>query len=569
MNILKNERKMISDGILLTLTTLALKTAGVMFSAKLTLIAGAEAMGLSSQINAVYAFAVTAAAAGVNLGTMRLTSESRGAKNDGEIRAGVKCALSYCIKTGTIVAFLLFLLAPSLSVYLMGNRECILPLRILAVAIPCISMSGAFHGYFNGVRKVYKSAAVNVIEQLLRITLTLGGLYGISSTKTSGLLSPIINALSDKIHVITITLSELGSPLLQSASTTGTVQYSTAGLACIVLVLGSVSSELCSCLILAVLYLFDRKRYQSSVGGEYASVKHRLQGKFLRITVPMAVSALIRTGLSSAEHLLLPRGLRIYGSENALAEYGIVCGMALPVILYPMALMNAFAQLNTPDIAARVSAGESRELIRERVKQGISFALIYGIGCAALLKAFAYSLGEGIFHSTEAGTYISLLSIFAVLSYLDHITDSMLKGLDQQGYVMKINILDSALGVLCALILVPRFGINGYIVALYLCEFLNCLCSIGRLIKVTGFFPSVIKSVIVPLVCAFITVNGFSLLILDSINTVHSFFLTIPITAAVYFLLVFIMNKYVSQMPSIHKKHTAHCCKNHSLSHHN
>ena len=103
-------KKLIGDGILLTLTTLALKTAGVAFSSALTVSAGAEAMGLSGQITSVYAFALTAAAAGVNLGATRITAESLGSDNADEIRSGIRRALSYCIKTGfTLYSCLLFI----------------------------------------------------------------------------------------------------------------------------------------------------------------------------------------------------------------------------------------------------------------------------------------------------------------------------------------------------------------------------------------------------------------------------------------------------------------------------
>ena len=212
----------------------------------------------------------------------------------------------------------------------------------------------------------------------------------------------------------------------------------------------------------------------------------------------MAVTALIRSGLSSAEHLLLPRGLRLYGTDSALAQYGVICGMALPIVLYPMAVMNAFAQLNTADIATRVSAGEEGDSLRARISRGISFSLIYGIGCAAILRAMAYPLGLQIYGESEAGYYISALSAFAVLSYLDHITDSMLKGLDHQSFVMRINILDSAVGILCAVILVPRLGAVGYVLSLYICELLNCLCSLGKLMRVTSFTPSVTDAILIP-----------------------------------------------------------------------
>lgn len=541
---LRTDGKMLSDGILLTVTTLALKTAGVMFSARLTAVAGAEAMGLSSQLSAVYAFAVTAAAAGVNLGTMRLTSESRGSGNEDEIRAGIACALSYCAKTGVAVSVLLMLLAPLLALRLIGNAECVLPLRILALAIPFISASGAFHGYFNGTRRVYKSAIVNVTEQAVRITLTLAGLYAISGTGARG---GVLRALGDVMSAVIAWLSGGGDAVSGGAFFRGITAFSTAGLACLVVVLGSVASELCSCGLLAVLYLWDRRRYRRLSGAELAYVKRRSSAKFRRITVPMAVSAIIRTGLSSAEHLLLPRGLRMYGSENALAEYGIVCGMALPVILYPMALMNSFAQLNTVDIAARVSAGESRTQIRRRVSGGVGFALVYGIGCAAVLKAFAYPLGARLFGTNAAGEYISALSAFAVLSYLDHIADSMLKGLDCQSYVMRINILDSAMGVACALVLVPAMGIKGYILALYLCELLNCLCSLGKLMSVTGAYPHPIKALAAPAAVAVLSVKAFSGLPLKLAPG-------IALTASVYIALTFLISSAADAIKRMRKR---------------
>ena len=455
-------KKLIGDGILLTLTTLALKTAGVAFSSALTVSAGAEAMGLSGQITSVYAFALTAAAAGVNLGATRITAESLGSDNTADIRSGIRRALSYCIKTGFVTAILLFILAPILSGRVIGNAEATVPLRLLSLAIPCISVSGAFHGYFNGVRRVYKSATVNVLEQTARISLTLSGLYG----------------LSGENGIFPRWLTETVSGTVSFIASKSELITTKTGLACLTVVAGSVAAELLSCFTLFILYTIDAKRYPAPSKTETKASKQKLNGKFLRITVPMAVSALLRSGLSSAEHLLLPWGLRAFGSESALAEYGTVSGMAIPVVLYPMALINAFAQLNTVDVATKLSAGEESNKIRQTIGGGILFALIYGVGCSAILRAFSYRLAVGIFSTETAGTFISVLAGYAALAYLNHIADSTLKGLDQQSYVMGVNIADSAIGLLLTVILVPRLGIYGYVISLYICELINCTLSL-------------------------------------------------------------------------------------------
>ena len=248
---MKTEKKLIGDGILLTVTTLALKTAGVMFSSVLTATAGAEAMGLSSQITAVYAFAVTAAAAGVNLGAMRLSAESRGAGKEDEIRVGVRCALLYCFRTGLLTSVLLFAFAPFLAYRLIGTVAAVLPLRLLAAAIPCISVSGAFHGYFNGVRRVYKSAAVNIIEQITRISITVAGLYSLTG-RVGRLPSALVSAVGGLVS------------MLSKLSGNG---FDRTGLACLTVVFGSVTAELLSCLILALLYLADCRRYPKTPRG--------------------------------------------------------------------------------------------------------------------------------------------------------------------------------------------------------------------------------------------------------------------------------------------------------------
>ena len=510
---MNKERKLIFDGALLTVTTLALKTAGVAFSSVLTASAGAEAMGLSSQITAVYAFAVTAAAAGVNLGAMRITAEARGAGRTDEIRAGVRCALGYCARSGILTAVILFILAPILAESLIGNGGAVLPLRLLAAVIPCISAAGAFHGYFNGVGRVYKSAIVNVAEQVVRISVTLGGLYAISE---DGGVFPdsFIKIVGDAVSAL---------------SRFSGVGLDRAGLACLTVVFGSVTAEALSCTLLFALYLFDARRYPSARMDRARS--RSLFAKFLRITAPMAVSALLRSGLSSAEHLLLPMGLRAFGSDAALAQYGTVSGMAIPIILYPMALMNSFAQLNTVDIAARASAGEQRSEMKKRIGNGILFATVYGVGCAMVLRAFAYRIGDGIFYGAGVGEYVCALSGYVVLAYIDHIADSMLKGLDQQAYVMRVNIIDSAIGLACTAFLVPAMGISGYILSLYLCEFINCAASLGRLIRLMGGLPMLGTGFFISVSVGVLSVWVLTVLGLGNIPTAPA----VIITAAVYF----------------------------------
>ena len=88
------------------------------------------------------------------------------------------------------------------------------------------------------------------------------------------------------------------------------------------------------------------------------------------------------------------------------------------------------------------------------------------------------------------------------LMYLDHISDGMLKGLDKQNYVMRVNIIDASLSVIFAVILIPKFGIYGFIASIYICELLNCVCSFGMLIRTLPLRFSLTENILMPVFTA-------------------------------------------------------------------
>lgn len=505
---MRTTKDFIKDGVMLTVTMLILRTAGVFFSARLAVLAGASVMGLYTQIMSVYGFAVTAAAAGVNLGAVRLTSEAFGGDRLSEIRCGVRESVSYCLKASIAVSLIFYLGAPFIGNRILCDGRTVSSLRALAVALPFISVSNALHGYFHGVRRIYKSAAVNLFEQFVRISATLYALSAVNIADTESV--------------------------------------------CLSLVICNAASEAFSCLVLFVLYIFDASRFPVSLARSES-----LKKRFVGITLPIAVSSLIRSGLTTSEHILIPIGLRAHGSDTdaALASYGTVSGMALPILLYPMALLSAFASVTISELSARVSAGESRKSINATVSRGVSLALIYGIGCAAIIRYFSDALGLVIFNSAEAGEFLRLMSPLVIFMYLDHISDGMLKGLDMQGYVMKVNVFDAAMSVIFAIVLIPRFGIYGFVASIYICECLNCACSFGMLMFRTGSGISLLRSLAMPAVSVITAIwltSAVSRILnklgLNSLS--ESVTLGIALSALLYFLLLKLTGAFMTDSKS-------------------
>jgi len=157
----------------------------------------------------------------------------------------------------------------------------------------------------------------------------------------------------------------------------------------------------------------------------------------------------------------------------------------MPIILFPASFLYAFAGLLIPELA---EAKENRRTgeIAATAERVVNTVLIYGIGAAGLLLGFSRELGLAVYHSAEASLYIRIMAPLIPIMYLDTAVDSVLKGLGQQVYTMKVNIIDAFVSVLAVWLLVPRLGLNSYIVVIFISELINFSFSFTRMVTVTG-----------------------------------------------------------------------------------
>lgn len=455
---MKKLHRFLVNALLLSAVALLMRTVGVIFQIYIANRVGAEALGLYGLFSGIYGFAVTFATSGVHLAATRLTAEALGQESNlPDVRRGMRRCFIYSTCFGTCAAVGLFLLSPLLAEHLLDEPRVILPMRILALALLPISLSSAMNGYFTACRRVYKNAIAQVSEQAVRIAIT--------------------------VFLLTKLFSEQDPAR-----------------ACVALVLGSTAAEILSSLFSALLYLFDRRRYPH---GRVSLQDSRLTRKLCEIALPVAFSAYIRSGLLTLEHALIPQGLRKSGASRtqALESYGILNSMVFPIILFPTALIGSFSGLLVPELAECRERGNRREItyIAGRV---YSLALWFSIGTAAVLSCYAQEFGLVIYGSAEAARYIRRLAPLIPLMYLDSTTDAMLKGLGEQVYTMTINIADSLISVILVWALLPRMGIEGYILTVYIAELFNTACSVARLLTVSGVRVQVMQWIFKPLLCA-------------------------------------------------------------------
>ena len=201
------------------------------------------------------------------------------------------------------------------------------------------------------------------------------------------------------------------------------------------------------------------------------------------------------------EHAAVPWGLRRFGksSSDALSSYGILHSMALPVVMFPYAVIGAFTSLLVPEMTSFAERGESGCAL-SAARRVISTTVFFGIGAAGIFMTFWYELGMSVYSSAEAGRMIRLLAPVLPMMFLDTTVDAMLKGLGEQVYCVKVNIADAVTSLFLVLFLVPRAGIFGYIAVIYVSEAVNASLSVSKLCRVVGLGMDLTRFIALPLI---------------------------------------------------------------------
>ena len=446
------KNKFISDLILTSVTSIILSVLGMSFRVFVSNKVGAECMGLYQLIYTLYIPACTLASSGIHIATVRLIS-AKEAKLEADTGNIIKYCFTYSFIFGIFAFTVLFFGSKPAGIYLLKNPESIFCLKILAFGLPFLSAANVVNGYFTAKRKILKTLIIQISEDISKIAVTVTALY-LFKNKTS---------------------SEL----------------------CTVLVLGSAAGEILSCLIAIIFYITEKKKK-----AEYTAHKESFR-MLLSIAMPTAISAYVRSGLSSLENMLVPFGYRKYGysQEETLYHIGVFRGMVFPLMMFPSTLLNAAARLLVPEISYAYEQNDRKKIESIAVK-AIYSTLLFAFFISGVFIFFSEDFCNQLYKNDEASVLLKLLAALIPILYLDGIIDSMLKGINQQLAAMKYSITDSVISVIMILILLPKFGVVGYIAVTYISSSVNTFMGIARFLKITDIKLSVYNGITLPALCS-------------------------------------------------------------------
>lgn len=431
---MKKIKVFILNALILLASSIILQLISMFFNVYISNRIGSEAVGVFTLVMSVYMFGITLATSGINIAATRIISEELALNNKTGVKSATKKCIIISLITGLLASFIFLVFSNFIVSKCLHNRVSNNVIYALCIALPFISTSSAINGYFVAVRKAYKNAIAKFFEEFIKI---------------------------------------LSTAMILNIFMPSGLNYM-----CLSLIIGDVISEVLSLIFLYALLLKD-KNYSKNYrfyGNSYSS-------RILKISLPVAFTSYIKSGLSTLKQIIIPISLEKsgLGCSLALSNYGIVNGMAMPVIMFPSVFINCFASLLVPEFSRYFVKKDCR-----RIKQMSIFILLVSLLFSVFISILVFFLAEPIcntlYKQSNISHYVKMLSFLIPCIYLDLVIDNILKGLNAQVSVVFINIADCLLTISFIYLVVPTFGFLGYIISIFVSEIFNVILSLSRLL---------------------------------------------------------------------------------------
>lgn len=429
----------IKGTIILTIAALITRVFGFANRIYLSHLIGAEGMGLFQLVVPIYMLSYTICCSGIFTAVSKLIAEEKAKHNHSN--------LTRIVRVATTIAFLLSLL---IMVILVTNSDLIarrlineprtgLAIKIMAFSIPFTAIASCIKAYFYGLKYPTVPAITQVLEQMTRIAI---------------------------IYFLSAMFIPMG------------LTY-----ACAMAVIGMVGGEIISLFITVICYKWNHHKKSKRKPDRLRVITKKIAA----IAIPITSNRLITTLLISIETILIPTQLQASGlnHSDALGIYGILTGMALPLIMFPTVFTNSISLMLLPTVSA-AAANKNKRMINFTTSKTMKLTILIGIISTFLFLSFGKTLGVMVYNEEYVGVLLTILAWLCPFIYLQATLGSILNGLNKQLIVFRNNVIGLTIRIAFIFLLIPLYGLKGYLWGLLCSYVIVALLNIIHLIRITS-----------------------------------------------------------------------------------
>jgi len=396
---------------------------------------GAGTVGLYALIMPVYAICNAIIASGLPVAVMRLVAPYK--EHPAERRRIVRAASLLILGAAAVIALLIVLFREELATFLRidGQGRSLL---VLALLVLVTGFDNLFYSYFYAVDEIAVPSFAQVLEQLLRLAVLF-------------VLLPFIAKLNDSYAVVAWLL--------------------------FITVLGEVFGAL-------YLFLHYRKGMRGYIKNGDGRPIAAPTGSLLKISAPITLTRIVSTAIVSVCTTLVPFRLTAWGmaQADAVALFGVLAGMVLPLVMLPNMLLRALSVLIVPTLSEN-SAKQRHRDTAAKIKKTLRVTALVVFPTAALFIALSKPLGNLLFKNADAGLYIAPMTAAMVFMCFSQMLTSILHGLGRQNMASFYQIVCGLVQVALVYFLVGILGAQGVVWSYILPGVMLCVLLLFELRK--------------------------------------------------------------------------------------
>jgi len=377
------KNKFIKSTIILIIGGLITKVLGMVIKISLTRTISSEGISLYMLVLPTFNLFITLCNLGVPTAITKLVSERK--QNSKKIIIPTTILI---LIYNIFLIIIILLIAPILSNNLLHNKNTYYPLIAIGSTLPFIAISSIVKGYFYGKEKVFPCSLSNIIEQLVRLLLTI---FLVSKMMKYGLV----------IAVTTV-------------------------------VLINIISEFASIVVL-IFFLPKQKITKYDLHRD-----NNLLKQIFGISIPTTTARLIGSITYFLEPIILTNILKYigYSADYITLEYGIINGYVYPLLLLPSFFTLAISSAILP-IVSNSYSNRNYTHTKQKIKQAIFFSLLIGVPIT-LIFIFIPHIPLKLIYNTDLGLeYIPYIAPFFILHYIQAPLTSSLNGMGYSKEAMK------------------------------------------------------------------------------------------------------------------------------------
>lgn len=495
--------------IIIALSNIIVKVIGAVYKIPLDrFILGTEGMGIYSSSYTIYnlLFVISTAGLPVAISKMIAEAEAKHEYKKSEKIFKISRALLFCL--GLFAFCVLFFFSKTFS-NIISSPDSYITMAVMAPSLFFVSMASSYRGYFQGKQNMMPTAISEVIEALSKL------IFGLTIA-----------------YVVKINFQKY---YLSSAGAIAGVSIGTA-LSFLFLMVYSVISKRKN--------KISVKAFSNDVENESGlSILKRLVSTAIPITLGVCVFTL--TSLIDTATVMNQLKNLGYSEIDRSSLYGYL-NRAITLFNMPPTIINAIAISIVPSVSAYLAVNNRLSALKN-TKSALKITIIFALPCAIGLSVLAEPILDLLYGDPNHAYLLNIMGIAVLFVTIVQITNAILQSWGNVWTPVYNMFLGGLVKVFLNLYLVskPQININGAPIGTLMCYITVMVLNIMALKRKTKIKLSFMEFIIKPLILAVITAFGAYLsfdIISGFISSVTiSLFLSIFITAVIYFAFLFLI----------------------------